>query len=74
MWTSKITSMSDIDSSGNVEITFDVYRKDKVLFSGLTTRGASSGEIEENIKSVMLKYKEAQQSLIKVKVGDVISI
>jgi hypothetical protein len=74
MWTSTITSISEIDSSGNVEVLFDVYRKDKPMFQNLVTRGNSSDQIEEQIKSIMRGYKEAQQSLIKVKVGDVISL
>lgn len=74
MWNAKITAVSEIDSSGNVEVAFDILKKDAVLFSGMITRGASSSEIEQNIKAVMARLKEAQRSLIKVKVGDVITI
>jgi hypothetical protein len=74
MFSARITQISEVDSSGLFEVTFEVLKDGEVLFERLTRKGLEKevliGEIETYLKEVKQQHEEVE----KFQVGEVISI
>lgn len=64
-----VTSVSDIDSSGHMEVTFELRKGSNVLYPNLVVSGQAdtiAGQITEKATELSAQIREGK----KIKVGD----
>ena len=74
MYSARITQVSEIDSSGSFEVTFEVLKEAEVLFERIVRRGAEKQVLVGEIKNYLKEVKQQQSEANKFNVGEVISI
>jgi hypothetical protein len=72
-WRGKITEISQMDSGGDVEVKFDVYKGSVLKYPNLIVHGLPS-EIVDNIKIRVNDIKRETNRLLDISVGQEIEI
>lgn len=72
-WVAKITSKSAVDAGSNIEITFDLYKGDVVVYPGLSVSGNPDG-IEQLIRDKCTALKNQVETAETLQINQEIEI
>jgi len=73
MWKAIVNSKADVDSSGNIEVNFDIYLDDKLFAQSMLING-NPNDIEKMVKEVLLNLKNNVDAAKNIKVKQVITL
>lgn len=73
MWKAIITSVSGMDVSGSVEIRYDIYIDDELIYPNNQFNGISDS-FEAQTKQKMSELKTALEKANRLQVGDIITL
>jgi len=73
-WNAKITSVGKLHPSGDAQIYFDIYKGTDLIAKELFVFGNSKETIKDEIRGILRKYKNKDNELRGIEIGDIITI
>lgn len=74
MWKAVVVAVSEVDSGGTFEVTFNITIDGVAKYPGLLVRGSSRVELRDKMLVIAAGYKQVEVEKNKIKVGDEVLI